>query len=107
MADTSDDEPIAKKRRVQPMRTAERYDAIARHRLKTETAYQNNANNKAEDVEQPSSHQRNPITEPKDQTPEDSQLPSFPTEKFYHFETTQQRTQTSLNEPKQAQMILN
>ena len=37
MADTSDDEPIAKRKRTQPMNTAARYDAIVRHRMKRET----------------------------------------------------------------------
>ena len=39
MTESSDDEPIVKRLCKRPMSTAERYDAIARHRMKRETMY--------------------------------------------------------------------
>ena len=91
MTDTSDDEPIAKKRRTQPKTTAERYDAIVRHRLKRESEYPANANTKGEDVEIPSAHPREPATKHGDQVPEDSTIPNFPTDNYYQFCTPQQK----------------
>ena len=51
MADTSDDEPISKRRRLQPTPTAERYDAIVRHRMKKQPSFSHHDQNTNEERE--------------------------------------------------------